>query len=725
MPSGNHRRHLHRERSLNVASLRPWPAALVLLAACAVPAPGGADEPGAAEPAPPRRAETVTVTASREPVRLSDTPASVTVLPRAALDASAAPTLDDTLRQVVGFSLFRRTGSRTANPTTQGVSLRGVGASGASRAQVLVDGLPLDDPFGGWIYWGRVPRLGVERLEVLRGGASALYGGPALGGAVQILTRGPGTGPGVVAEASAGGSGLLDGGLSAQAQRGRWGGRVSAQALRVDGHVPVDAWSRGPVDRPAGSRQLAVDALAERRLDQGRVFFRGAFYGESRENGTVHQTNDTQIGLLAVGLDRGAWSGRLWGSRQELEQSFTAVSADRSSETLTREQRVPADALGLAAQWARPLGARHRLGVGVELRRVEGTTFETGYFGGAATSRLEAGGEERRAAAWVEDAFAVGPRLLLTASARFDAWQHRDGRQVLLPVDGDVPTSEKAYADRSEGAFSPRLGLLFRVSSAFSLSASGYGSFRAPTLNELYRSFRVGSVVTLANESLGAERLWGGEASGRWSAGPVALRVTGFDAVVRDPVANVTVEVAPGLITRRRENLGRLRSRGVEAEAEARLGRRGVVTAGYVLTSARVSSFSADPSLEGRHVPQVPRHQAVLQARYESDWTLGLQVRWTGKAFDDDRNDLVLDPAFVVDVLASRALGRGVELFAAAENLFDARVIVGRTPVPTLGPPRLIRGGVRLRLGGRPKASSGDKVRPLQDRANAAGQPRP
>jgi len=266
-------------------------------------------------------------------------------------------------------------------------------------------------------------------------------------------------------------------------------------------------------------------------------------------------------------------------------------------------------------------------------------------------------------------------------------------------VDSEVPTSRTRFPDRSETAASPRVGVLFRLTDSVSATASGYGSFRAPTLNELYRGFRVGGVVTQANAALVAERLWGGEGGVRWTQGPVALRVTAFDAVVNDPVANVTVSETPSLITRRRENLGRLRSRGLEAEVEARLGPRGALTAGYVLTDARVTSFPADPSLEGLRVPQVPKNQAVLQARYDSDWRLGLQLRWTGAAYDDDRNELELDPAFVVDLLAARAVGGGAEVFVAAENLFDARVVAGRTPVPTLGTPRLIRGGVRLRLG--------------------------
>ena len=696
MPARERRR---RHSGHGPLTARLVPPLLVVALACAGPL--RAEDEG--EKAPPRRQEQVTVTASRGDARVADTPASVAILPRAALDATAAPTVDDALRQVVGFSLFRRTGSRAANPTTQGVSLRGLGASGASRALVLADGLPLNDPFGSWVYWARVPRLAIERVEVLRGGASDLYGSGALGGVVQVVTRPPSSGRSLEAEASAGSETTLDTSLSARGGRGGWSGRLSAEASRTDGYVPVDEWSRGAVDTEAASRHVAVDATVERRaLGDGRVFVRGMAYGEDRENGTPLQENDTRLGLAAVGLDwgapdRGRGEARLWGETQLFHQSFSAVPADRSSEDLTRTQRVPADAFGFTAQWSRLLGSRHRALAGLEAQQVEGVTEETAFARGAATTAVEAGGTMRTGAVFVQDLFQVHPRLLVSASARLDGWSHRDGRSETTPLATGSPTATE-FKDRSETAVSPRLGLLFRASPSVSLTGSGYGAFRGPTLNELYRSFRVGDTLTLANPGLEAERLWGGEVGSLLRHGPAALRLTAFTSEVRDAVANVTVATSPGLVTRQRRNVGRVRSRGLEVEAEVLLGSRAAVTAGYALTDARVRRFPDEPALEGRRLPQVPRHQATLQARYESRWRLGLQARWTSASFEDDRNELALDPALLVDVSAGRVVAAGVELFAAAENVLDVDVVVARTPVPSLGAPRTLRGGVRLSI---------------------------
>jgi outer membrane receptor protein involved in Fe transport len=705
VPEGDGGRRHPGDGALSAARGR---VAVVVLWAAAAAGPAWCQQvdPGTlADAARPRRVEQVTVTATRQPARIEDVPASVAVLPRAELDASAAPTLDDALRQVVGFSLFRRSGSRFANPTAQGVSLRGLGASGASRALVLVDGLPLNDPFGGWVYWARVPWLSIERLEVLRGGASDLYGTSALGGVVQAVTRPPGSGPVLDGELSAGGLGTYDGSLSAGGIRGDWGARVSAQAFRSTGYVPIASDVRGPVDVALSSRHAAVDGLVERRLDGGRLFARAAAYGEDRGNGTPLQTNDTRVVVGALGADwgapEGAWSARGWGQSQLYHQAFTAVAADRASEDLTRLQRVPASAFGLSLQRSQTLGSRQRLLVGIDARSTSGTTQETLFARATASARVAAGGRERTAAVFVEDLVQPSPRLLLAASARLDGCWHESGRSTTTQLAGGAD-STTAFANRSESALSPRLALLFRAGHGVSLLASGYGAFRGPTLNELYRSFRLGDTLTRANPELAAERLRGAEAGALVARGPATLRLTAFAAQVRDAIANVTVSSTPALITRERRNLGRLWSRGIEAEGELRLGSRAVLSAGYALTDARVASFAADPTLEGRWIPQVPRHQLTAQARYDADWRLGLQARWTSSAYEDDRNRLVLDPGWQLDARLARALAGGLEAFVAAENLLGATIVVARTPLPSVAPPRVARVGVRVRLGRRP-----------------------
>jgi outer membrane receptor protein involved in Fe transport len=657
-------------------------------------------------------AEALTVTATRTETRLGETAASVVVLSDAELEATAAATLDDALRQQVpGFQLFRRSGSRTANPTSQGVSLRGVGASGASRAVVLADGIPLNDPFGGWVYWGRVPREGVSRVEVLRGGASALYGSDALGGAVQLITRRPQQAPQASLELSYGSQRTPDASLYAAARRGLWGASLAAESFATDGYVPVERAARGLTDVPADSRRASLVLTLERALeDRGRAFVSGSLYGESRANGTRLQTNRTHLRQLSAGVDwrthgAGEFQARVYGGTQVFDQTFTAVADDRNSETLTRLQRVPAQFTGASAQWSRALGTRLALVAGAEAREVRGASDEIAYVRGAPTAFVGAGGRERSQGLFLQGSARVTPKTFLTATARADRWRNYAAFEATRPIAATSPAALRVFHDRAESSFSPRLSLLHKLTGRVSLFASGGRAFRAPTLNELYRSFRVGEVLTLANSDLSAERLAGGEAGAGVSAlgGRLDARGAFFWAEVTRTVANVTVAQTPALITRQRQNLGRTRSRGFEFDAEARPSKRLVLSAGYAFTDARVVSFPPNASLEGLLIPQIPRSVFTFRARYlpTAKVTLGLQGRASSAQFDDDQNRLPLASYFTLDALASKRLSRHADIFAAAENLFNQRYDIGRTPVRTLGAPLFVRVGLRLRFGAR------------------------
>jgi outer membrane receptor protein involved in Fe transport len=653
--------------------------------------------------------ETVVVTAARTNTRLADTSASVAVVSSAELEQTAALRLDDALRQVAGFQLFRRSGSRTANPTTQGISLRGTGASGASRALMLFDGIPLNDPFGGWINWGRVPRESIGQVEVLRGGASHLYGATALGGVVNVIGLAPERSS-LSAELSYGSEQTPNGSFFGSVKRGKWTASLAAEISKTDGYIIVDDDERGAIDTPAGSRYSVANLKLERQIGQsGNVFVRGEIFGESRTNGTPLQTNRTHLRNLSAGAnfetaDFGSFNLRAYGGNQIFDQNFSAVAANRNSETLTRVQRVPSQSMGGTFQWSRAIGRDHTLVAGVDAREVRGASDELAFVQGRPSFFIGSGGRERTVGVFAEDFSRINARLFITTGARFDRWREYAALSTTTPVNASQPSTTQIFADRTETAFSPQLSALYAPSQRVSFTASFTRAFRPATLNELYRSFRVGDVITLANENLRAERQTGGETGARFSFFNHRLdsRVTTFWTEIARPIANVTLSVTPGLITRQRRNLGRTRSRGIEVETEARLSTHWAIGVGYLLADATVLEFPANATLEGLRIPQVPKHQATFQARYTNpSWvTLGVQARAGGQQFDDDQNRFPLGRYFTIDAIASRRLNRNFDVFIAAENLLNQRYLTGRTPVTTVGPPLLIRGGVRFRLRG-------------------------
>ena len=584
-------------------------------------------------------ADTITVTANRTAERLADTPASVVVLSETAIAASASPAIDDALRQVPGFTLFRRSGSRTANPTAQGASLRGIGGSGASRALVLDDGIPLNDPFGGWIFWGRIPRAALERVEVLRGGGSDVYGSGAMSGVVQFVRRRSD----MAIDVGVGSERTGDASLFFPVDRGTWSGSVAADLFTTNGYIIVAPQSRGVVDRNVTARHAAIDGT----LRRGGFFLRAAHYVESRNNGTPVQINDAKIRQIGLGFDRGPWSLRLDGNSNDYHQTFSAIAAGRNSERLTADQRVPSHSAGGSLQWTHPIGTSQALIAGAEARAVGGTDIE-------APNRAE--GRQRTGALFIEDVASIGRRLSFTAGVRADSWQR-------------------------DKALSPRVSVLFRPSDRLALTAAAYRAFRAPTLNELIRPFRVGNVLTLNNPSLGPERLTGYEVGAR--GGPV--RVTLFDMTVTDTIANVTLSSTPALITRQRQNFGSSRSRGAEFDFAKTLGRDWTASAGYQFARATLSS--------GARTPQVPRNQATLQLAYRG--VAGLQARWSSMQFDDDVNQFPLRGYFVADGFVAHPIGPRLDVTLSIENIFNRRVETAATPVIALGQPRAARIGLR------------------------------
>ena len=652
---------------------------------------------------PSTASEQVMVSAARTEVRLSETPGSTVLLSSSDITSTAALRVDDVLRQVPGFSLFRRSGSRTANATNQGVSLRGLGGTAASRALVLEDGFPLVDAFGAWVYWDRIPKASLASVEVFRGGASNLYGSDALGGVVQFITRQPES-PAISVETSYGNERTPDLSLWTGTRVGKWDLSAATEMFRTDGFILVPLSQRRSVDTPANSENATLDVEIGRRLgQQGRIFGRGSYFTEFRNNGTTIQTNDTRLAEGAVGLDKqvtnnDSLSVRAYGTVVGYNQKFSSVASGRNSESLTDKQHVPEQVEGGGAQWTHLLGQHQTLLGGLDLMEVIGGSDEQ-LFSGPYSNR-NSGGRQRILGIFGEDIARFNNWTIILA-ARVDDWQNFNASMLTIPKSG-APT-DTLFPDRSDLALSPRLSVLRSLNRRVSLTGSIYRAFRAPTLNELYRTFRVGNIVTSNNPALNAERLTGVEAGVNVTSVDRRFEARGtfFWSDIVNPIENVTLDPKSNPIQRKKENLGRTRSRGVELDGVVHVAHDVQISAGYEFTDATVLSYPvAAPavSLVGLDVPQVPRHVFTWEARYWNPERIffAVQGRFIGKQFDDDQNQFPLDSFYTMDLQVGRALNRHVEVFAAAENITAQRYQVARTPTVNLGPPILYRVGVRL-----------------------------
>jgi outer membrane receptor protein involved in Fe transport len=648
----------------------------------------------------------VVVTAARTSTPVGETPVSDIQLSSADLAATPALTLDDALRQIPGFSLFRRTSSRTANPTTLGVSLRGLGANGASRVLVLQDGIPLNDPFGAWVYWDRVPDASVSSVEVAQEGASSLYGSEALGGVIQFLTR-PAQPAGATLLISYGNQNTPDVSLSAGTQLGRWQFVFSGEAFHTDGYIPVPKADQGGVDTRASSRHGTADLTVSRKIGaQSDIFARGSYFDDSRNNGTIDQTNGMRLveGTLGANLDLGSVGTvqlRSYADFETYHQSFFSVPLNQNSEALTDLQTVPAQGVGASAVWSRGLGRRQTLVAGFDDHEEIGHSNEQIFSSttGINTKDTATGGHQRTAGVFGEDLIQIAPRWTLALSARFDDWSNFDAFLLTEPVAPPGATVIASYANRSYTAFSPRASLVHQANSNISWSASAYRAFRAPTLNELYRSFRQANNLTDANANLAAERLTGGEAGIALQGLNQRLqaRASVFFNEIVNPISSLSCQVTPvpaicppptaNTLTFVRANLGRTSAPGIEVDWLAQISRRFQLSGGYQFVDATIISAPGQPSLVNTWVAQVPHNVLTFQARYTNPSLLSFSVegRFIGMQLDTDQ--LPMAGFFVLDAMISRKLPHGAEVFAAVENLFNEQYV--STAATSLSPPQI------------------------------------
>jgi len=638
-----------------------------------------------------RREEVITVSATRLPVSLSDLPVAARAWQARELQDAPAIVLDEALRSLPAVSLFRRTSSRDSHPTAQGLNLRGLAPSGVSRALVLVDGVPMNDPFGGWVYWDRVPLLAIEQVEVALGGGSAPYGSQALGGVLQLVTRKQ-MDSSMQMQVLAGNESTVRFGIAAGGTFGGGSIFASAQLFNTAGYIATAAPDRGSVDTPIAANSQSARVRIDLRAG---ISINVEGLREARDNGTPLQNNNTSFGGInatwsgTTAAGSGGWNFYGLARTQEFDSSFSSVAADRDSERLVLVQRVPSTDFGAGGHgWTSWGGSK--VSFGGDWRRVDGKSEELVIFSGATRAP---GGTQNSGGGFGAIDLPASSALSLSAGLRIDGWNN-------------TPSETTAGEPRSAGSVSPRAGLAWHSSNGLTLRGSGYGAFRAPTLNELYRQFRVGNVATFANPDLVEERLWGAEAGAGWSGdlgrgAALSLDGTFYWNHLDDAIINATIGVTPNLVTRRRENLGAATARGVELDARLDIEDNWTVRFAYAWLDSfiREAVPGTDPAATvGNRLPQVPtyRTRATLFYRAEPGWAASLSVAAVGEQFEDDLNELPLASAITVAAALEIPLFSAARATIRAENLFNENVEVRRSPVLAYGAPRLIYAGITL-----------------------------
>ena len=659
------------------------------------------------------RMPAVVVTADRLPARAPEEPFSIARIAREELRSAPQLRLDDVLRNVApGFSLFRRSSSRAAHPTAQGVSLRNIGPNGAGRTLVLLDGIPLNDPFAGWVPWARVPTASLREVIINPGGGAGLFGNAALAGTIHLVSDEPSPNSAHV-RGTIGNRDTYEASLDARIDVERFSFSTFIDRFETAGYPVLQDDQRGRVDTSAAADSWVWNnRLKWKRDEHTSAMVSVSAFEDERSNGTRLTRNATEGQDFSLTLDRSIptldANVRVQGyaQRRAFRSTFSSVTIDRTDETLALDQfDVPATAAGGSAVWSQQVAEAHRFTGGVDARWVEGETNERFLrIDDAFTRSRSAGGRQLFLGAFLEESWSVNEAVKVIAGARLDYWRQYDG----LRMERDRTTGatlRNEQFDEEEG-ISPngRLGLTVQLTKSLRARGAAYTGFRVPTLNELYRPFRVGNDITEANAALRPEQLIGGELGIDWE--PVerfSFAATAFYNELHDAVGNVTIGEGPGTfepggfvpaggVLRQRRNLDRVQVLGAEAKLEWRLPADWRLQAQYLYTHPTVARASESPQLEGKLLPQAPEHVALASVAWTPGrWQATAQLRYVGRQFEDDLNTLTLAHFATVDLSLGYEFNEHLTGSFRVENLLDTEIEVGKTAsgLVNIGPPRL------------------------------------
>ncbi|WP_066650788.1 MULTISPECIES: TonB-dependent receptor [Sphingomonas] len=614
------------------------------------------------------------------------------VIDRERLTGDASGRVEDVLLDVAGFQQFRRSDSRSANPSAQGVTLRALGGNATSRALVLLDGVPIADPFFGYIPFNALVPGQLGAVRVTRGGGAGAFGAGAVAGTIELESATRANLPALAASADYGSFNSVRAEASAAPRLGAGFIALGGRWERSDGFFTTPLDQRVPASARARFADWSASARAVVPIDaQTEVQARLSFFRDDRTlrftgADSFAEGQDASVRLI----HRGRWQVEALGYLQARDFGNKVVSA--TSFRLTLDQRkTPSTGYGGKIELRPPVGPDHVLRIGADVRVADGRLFEDAYSAaGSVTARRTAGGRITTAGAYAEDDWTLG-RLVLTGGVRVDRWTIAGGFFRELAGSGAV-NADRRFADRSGTEVTGRAGLAWRAAGGVTLRAAGYTGFRVPTLNELYRPFVVFPVTTQANEALAPERLRGGEIGiDLVPARGMTIGLTAFHNRLEGAIGNVTL--APNL--RQRQNLHAITAQGIEVTANVHRGPWSL-TASYAYSDSRVRQPGP---LDGLRPAQSPQHSASATL----GWTprrgpaLSATLRHVGAQFEDDLQIDRLPPATTLDATARLPIGRHIAISLRAENVTDSRVVTRNAAGSIdLGTPRTLWIGVRL-----------------------------
>lgn len=628
--------------------------------------------------------------------------------------------LAELLAEDPSFSLYRREGEFAANPTAQGISLRNIGATATSRTRVLLDGVPQNDPFGGWVYWARFPTASLPFATILPPSQGLPWGQSTAGGVILLESFSPREATPLV-DFEIGAPALFNAYARSNFVEGDTAASLELYGREQRGDYRVHPDDRGPIDTRASLSNFGGRSVVEFDDAAGSWRIAGSGYYEDRNNGTPQAVNSSEAWDLSVSRELqpadADWvlTSTVYGQYRNFQNVFTAINAARTTDRPALDQfSVPAWSAGGSATAAIFPRSDLELLVGADGRWITGETNERfRNLGAGFTRQREAGGQQGFlggfvTARWFRDAFDIEGTL------RLDYYRLYDGRRFEDNLTTGQPTLRNTFPDRDDIEPSAQIAVGWQPVDALRLRFSASQNIRVPTINELYRPFRIGNDITEANAALEPERyrMIRLEADAELDE---RLRYRGaiFQYWIEDAIANVTLTTGGGGVSpvcgfvpaggscAQRLNVSDAQVFGIENAVEFDLTDTVELSVRHLFSNASFEGTAGGIDLEGNDFPLAPKHRVSAGAAWQQgNWRAALEARYVASAFEDTNNTREIPDALTVNAGVEARVAENWRLRVDVQNIFDRTVISGVRSDGTrfIAPGRVVSVGLRWEM---------------------------
>jgi iron complex outermembrane recepter protein len=638
------------------------------------------------------------VTATRTARQLGEVPASVSVIDQEGVEKSPGQRVEDILATVPGID---QQGQYTFGRGRSELYMRGINSTG--KVMVMVDGIPANSSYGGTVEWSMISPDTIERIEVVRGPASSLYGSHAMAGVINIITKKPARDHEIVFKQEYGSQETWSSSLSSQGRGDKFGYRLSGRFKASEGyysHRPQEPWdtkSDCEIKNIDGDLFFFPDERSSLKLGLSHL---------DRDFGRGYRSNDIERELDRANLIYERESAKVnWRASAYYNKEYQFVDFSGTSppyEVVVQNEEHTWPFYGAMLQSSIVLAGWNTLTIGAEYKHssIEARGFN--YISEPGRYNDTEGKQEYISVYFQEEMLFFDDNLIVNLGARQDWWKSFDGYHF----DNTFPERNAAYEEKSWDSFNPKLGLLYHITGNTALRASAAKGFAAPALSRLYLVLPRGRIMMYGNPELEPETLIGYEAGvDHFFTDNLSLGLTFYHSDGEDFIGHRYLDATTMVY----DNISEVQMRGIEAALKYSINEQWSAWLNYTYNESTIEKDPTAPETEGDYLPYVPKNKGNFRITYDNPdfFTASCTVKYVGKRYSNVPNEdgKELDDFTTIDLYLAKNIKKNFKLYLACQDVFDEQPVeliwanrATRENEDVVAPGRLITAGVEVKF---------------------------